>query len=809
MASVQNLQRMPGSQDPARPGIAYQPVDTGDGSVLLKAGSNSRSRRRCIDTQGSFFNLVVAIVLCANAIFLCLEADLDMLSVDAPHGDRPRTGVVSAGGNPGVQAEQWGGLESDMRLVGMKGDEQANLEADIQEGLQADDGIKAKVQQKVDSMSLEDVDVQDNLKSGAYNVFEFFFITFYLLELFARVCDLGCSCEYGYWSDPWSIVDVFVVLFGLVDLAIPLVSTMSDKPFTEQFLRAMRVLRILRLLRVCAALRAVGRAFLNALYAVVWIFALISIINLVCSILLTTFIGQRAYLWNEHAAEVYTWFGSIGRSMVTLSSIMTLSGWDHIAEVLVNVIPRLVVMCVIFLYILVCGFTMLGLIVGLINASLIATHLDEEKNAGSKALERRASFASNFTDVLETCEQAKIGYLSRDEFKAALDSHPIVFRHLKTLGIDTSVEGLLSLYDRLSADPNFDGIVKIDHLVEATIHLSGTANASGVFDLKYQFLGMRRDTTKQLADVAKDLGAKHEISKASTEARVDELQSKVEMMQREVSSAVQLMAAVSQKIESSEKLEEQARAQQCWQNDALLATNSKLDTLFGQLNSTVLALTSRVAAQSSVVEKIDAMSAQIAQQAASNQRALDLAGQLAAAHTTVHEKVDGISNDFNKQVGAIERLHSLYEESLKTANDESTVLVGKEGNIGKKETSLLEYFIGTQPIEKSMVETPSSEKDAVSLKKTVEESSEEKVAVEETTVRQSGEDADEAEEDEEDEPQAKGKGKDHSKRPGKGKSKGKDSDVEEPQSVEEGKQQGQDSGENEAVDPSSCPTVQT
>jgi hypothetical protein len=269
------------------------------------------------------------------------------------------------------------------------------------------------------------------------------------------------------------------------------------------------------------------------------------------------------------------------------------------------------------------------------------------------------------------------------------------------------------------------------------------------------------------------------------------------------------MAAVSQKIESSEKLEEQARAQQCWQNDALLATNSKLDTLFGQLNSTVLALTSRVAAQSSVVEKIDAMSAQIAQQAASNQRALDLAGQLAAAHTTVHEKVDAISNDFSKQVGAIERLHSLHEESLKTANDESTVLVGKEGNIGKKETSLLEYFIGTQPIEKSMVETPSSEKDAVSLKKTVEESSEEKVVVEETTVRQSSEDADEAEEDEEDEPQAKGKGKDHSKRPGKGKSKGKDSDVEEPQSVEEGKQQGQDSGENEAVDPSSCPTVQT
>lgn len=704
-------------------GFAYQAIDTGDGTVLMKESLKDtrtrRSQRRCIDTQGSAFNLLVSLVLCVNAVILCLEADLDMLSVESQHfrpaGLGTNIGLVGVNGQPATNVpppghydtgadstKRWGGLESDMGLVGINSQEQADLEADIKQGLKADESLKATMQQKVDSILTKDnVNIQDSLKSGAYNVMEFFFIAFFVIEFCLRLCDLGCQ---EYWGDPWSVVDFTVIVAGVIDLALPLVTTtMNGKSTTEQVLRLLRVLRVLRLFRAVEALRTVGKALLHALYAVIWVFVLICIVNLVCSIFLTTFIGQRAYLWNENAEEVHAWFGSIGRTMVTLCTIMTLSGWDHIAAVLVNVIPRLAVMSAFFSYILVCSFTVLGLIVGMINAALISSRLDDEKHSAQRSQEKRAAFASVFTEILATCEQSQNGYLSRDEFNAALESRPAVLFHLKKLDIDTSTDELLMVYDRLSQDAAFDGAIKIVHLVEAMINLSGAAHAWGVFDLKYQFSGMRRDTKKQVADVAKELGAKNEISTAATGARVDELQQKVESMHHELSTVVTVLAAVNKKIESFEKLEEQERSRH---NEALNATNSKLDTLFTQLNSTLFALTSRVAAQSSVVEKVDAVSAQVAAQATLKDKIHDLGLQLKDTHASVHEKLDGHSTQLTQHS---DTLHSKLETHLETLSSRDSKLrtLGKESEAsadGEETTAKKLSVEGEEATEKEATE---------------------------------------------------------------------------------------------------------
>jgi len=676
LSSIPELQRMPSSVDAAgRPGFAYQPIDTGDGSVLLKRASSSshqrvpRAHRGCIDTHGHAFNLVVGIVLCANAVFLCLEADLDLLSVESlAQPWSPGGADISLGpdGLPGGHSKRWGGLESDMGLVGINGDQQADVEDGIQQGLKADQGIKATLQQEVKSMDIKDVNVQ-SLQSGAYNAVEFVFVAFFVLEFLFRLCDVGCG---DYWRCPWSLVDVVVVVAGLVDLALPIMATVSTDSITEQVLRLLRVLRILRLFRVCAALRTVGKAFVNALHAIMWIFALIAIINLICAIFLTTFLGQRAQLWNEHAEQVYTWFGSIGRSMVTLSTIMTLSGWDHIAEVLVTRIPRLVVMSVIFAYILICGFTILGLVVGMINTTLISSQLEEDKRHAHRCQEKRAAFAGAFTDILATCEQSKNGYLSRDEFIVALECHPIVFTHLKTLDIDTSIDGLLHLYDRLSQDVSFDGAIEIVHLVEAMLHLSGAANALGVFDLKYHFIGLRRDHKKQVADVSRELGAKHEISAAATGARVDDLQHKVESMQRELSTVVKALSTIGERLEVKYNAEEKDRGRQ---HQAIESTNSKLDGLFAQLNSTLFSLTSRVATQSTVIEKVENLSKEVAAQAAVKDRIHAIAVELHAGQTSVHEKVDGLSARFMQQAQALlGGAKGVTEVSTASVQDENT-----------------------------------------------------------------------------------------------------------------------------------------
>lgn len=524
------------------PGFAYQPIDTGDGAAVQKDGQFGQSEQTCVDTRGKVFNMLVAFVLLANVIFLCFEADLDLLGEDAQH---------------------WGGLERDMGLLGINHAQQAGVEAEIQDGLVADQRVKASVksalQQDVKSMLHQNLDIHGELNSGSYSVVEFFFVAFYFLEVCIRLCDLGCG---AYCRDLWCYVDVAVVLAGLADLALPIVMPRSDSRTLEEILRLVRVLRIVRLFRVVPALRTVGRAFLNALYTVLWILALIAIINLVCAVFLTTFVGQRAHLWEDHAVEVHGWFGSLLRSMMTLSMIMTLAGWDHIITVLVLVIPRLAIMVAIFIYIFMCGFTMIGLIAGMINTTFASSQLEDERLYLQSEQEKRGIFASAFADVLATCDQSKSGFLSREEFCAALESYPAVFVQLQLLGIDTNIDALLHVYDRLSQAPSFDGTIKATHLVEATSHLGAKANAAGVFELKYHLLGMRQDTGKQVSDMARAISAKQEMTSAAIEGRFAEVQEVIVKMQRELSASCQTTTAVSQKVDSLERLEERERSRQ-------------------------------------------------------------------------------------------------------------------------------------------------------------------------------------------------------------------------------------------------------
>jgi len=667
---MQELTRMPPGNQRGQGSYDYQRVDTGDGAVLLKGASTRRSQTSCIDTEGRFFNLLVALVLCANAVFLCVEADLDLLGADAQKWDgqtvmggpwaSKATGTINIAPitqtpKAGANSQHWGGLESDMGLIGINNKQQAGIETDIQEGLSADHGLKASVQQDVNSIAHENVNVGKDFKSGAYSAIELLFVVLYFLELCCRLYDVGCA---GFCKDAWSVVDVTVVIAGLVDLTIPVITTLSTSSPVEQVLRLLRVLRIVRLFRVCAELRGIGRAFLNAFYAVVWVFALIFIINLVCAVFLTTFVGQRAHLWDDHAEQVHAWFGSVGRSMVTLTEIMTLSGWDHIAEVLIHVIPRLAVMCTMFVYVLACCFTMMGLIAGLINTFFASTQLEQDKLSAQRTRERRAAFASAFADILATYELSSDGYLSRQEYSAVLESNPVLLVEFQMLGMGSS-DGLLQLYDRLSQDPSFNGVVKMTHLVEAATLLGGTADASAVFDLNYQILGLRRDVLAS----SKEMGMKHERIMASTESRLEErvmkMQDSISAVKHEVSSLCKVVSTVTQQVEL---LGSDGIKDRCRQGDAFIATNSKLDTVYSQLNSTLFALTSRVAAQSGIVDKVEALASQVAMQGG-------LVVQLSTTQAAVHEKVDALTTQLCP--GPFDRLWPLYEAKMKKGGKES------------------------------------------------------------------------------------------------------------------------------------------
>jgi voltage-gated sodium channel len=137
---------------------------------------------------------------------------------------------------------------------------------------------------------------------GLLNAIDRVVITVFVIELTARlIVQRG-----AFFRDGWNIFDFVVVGVALA-------------PATEAFsvLRALRVLRLMRLITLVPTLRRVVGGLIGALPGMGSILLLIGLIYYVCAVMAVN-------LYGEEFPEL---FGTLGRSLFTLFTIMTLEGW--------------------------------------------------------------------------------------------------------------------------------------------------------------------------------------------------------------------------------------------------------------------------------------------------------------------------------------------------------------------------------------------------------------------------------------------------------------------------------------------------
>jgi len=126
----------------------------------------------------------------------------------------------------------------------------------------------------------------------------------FVIELTARIL----VHRLAFFRDPWSVFDFIVVGIALV-------------PATETFtvLRALRILRVLRLITAVPTLKRVVAGLLASLPGMSSILFLIALIYYVFAVMGTKLFG----------ADSPELFGSLGRSLYTLFTVMTLEGWTN------------------------------------------------------------------------------------------------------------------------------------------------------------------------------------------------------------------------------------------------------------------------------------------------------------------------------------------------------------------------------------------------------------------------------------------------------------------------------------------------
>ncbi len=161
----------------------------------------------------------------------------------------------------------------------------------------------------------------------------------FVVELAARIA----VHRLAFFRDPWSVFDFVVVAIALA-------------PATENFsvLRALRVLRVLRLITALPALKRVVAGLLAALPGMGSIVLLIGLIYYVFAVMATKLFGEAK---PEH-------FGTLGDSLFTLFTVMTLEGWVEVAKGLMETFPWAWAFFIIF--IVMTTFMVLNLFIGVV-----------------------------------------------------------------------------------------------------------------------------------------------------------------------------------------------------------------------------------------------------------------------------------------------------------------------------------------------------------------------------------------------------------------------------------------------------------
>jgi voltage-gated sodium channel len=161
----------------------------------------------------------------------------------------------------------------------------------------------------------------------------------FVVEVVVRLIVTGRS----FFRDPWNVFDFIVITLSLMPQTGPL-----------SVLRALRILRVLRLVSAVPTLRRVVGGLIQSMPGIGAIAFLLTLVYYCFAVMAT----------NMFADATPEYFGTMGRSAYTLFTIMTLEGWNEVANKVMEKHPYAWLFFIP--YILTTTFTVLNLFIAII-----------------------------------------------------------------------------------------------------------------------------------------------------------------------------------------------------------------------------------------------------------------------------------------------------------------------------------------------------------------------------------------------------------------------------------------------------------
>lgn len=372
-----------------------------------------------------------------------------------------------------------------------------------------------------------EVDADKGSDTTAWDAVEIIFSLIFLVELVLRLA--ATSPVAHFFLDGWNLLDTAIVAISIGDnlfvLAMGRTTGDLNKLTTLRLFRLARVVRVFRLLRVVKGLWKIVRGILHAVWTLIWTWVLLGLVIYIFSILATRLIGQS----NKGDPNIQEYFGTVGKSMLTLFQITTTERWADIARLVIKKEPWSYLFFILYLH--VTTFSLLNVMVAVIVESLGADIGSPIAKLTKKRLDVQKVACKNVYKAFKDLDLDGDGLLTWEEFKEQI-SKPVVHKSLERLGVNLrEAENLFGILD-------YDGSGSLDsqEFVRGLMKTVGLAKSKDILALHCE---MRRSETQALRDI------RALRDKANTQITV--LESGVKSLRQEVRDLTAAVGRVQQK----------------------------------------------------------------------------------------------------------------------------------------------------------------------------------------------------------------------------------------------------------------------
>jgi len=338
---------------------------------------------------------------------------------------------------------------------------------------------------------------------------EFLFLVAFTVELALRISVVGWYPFFKAVGQDfmWNMLDFTLVSCGLITLVVDICvgqeAKVSDTTLLRmiRLLRLARVLRIIRIVRFLKQLYLLAYGFVEGALAVFWVTLLAASLLYMCSIVLVRSYGTIS--WEDEPEEQRDFFiqhfGSIPRSMYSLFQLMCapdLRPWhdDGLFDY-----PGLV--CFLVTFIIVGSFGVNGLLVALINESILERN---QARIEAERLDREAKrtiVLRSCHDIFDRIDVHKNRVLPRSELSKCKDDIADLIEHVN---IDFRAQDLDQMFYIM--DYNDTGIIEREEFANSVVELCDHIRPMSIMELHCQIskcAAKVEDTDSKVDSIAK------------------------------------------------------------------------------------------------------------------------------------------------------------------------------------------------------------------------------------------------------------------------------------------------------------------